>query len=245
METTRESVITLDGLGELVEVLRGRGYRVVGPTLRDGAIVYDELDSAAELPAGWTEVHEPATTASSAATTRRASASRSGPHSWKQYLLPPRVRLWRAARGTARSRRSRTSRRRTQPYAFFGVRCCDLHAIAIQDRVFLGGRYVDRDYAARREGAFVVAVNCGEPGGTCFCVVDGHRPGGGERVRPRADRAARRRAPLPRRRRQRAWRRGASGCHARRVRRGRPGRRSRPRRASRGRAWAARSTRTG
>ena len=53
---------------------------------------------------------------------------------------------------------------------------CELHAIAIQDRVFLGGRFVDRDYAARREGAFVVAVNCFEPGGTCFCVSMGTGP---------------------------------------------------------------------
>ena len=56
------------------------------------------------------------------------------------------------------------------------MRSCELHAIAIQDRVFLGGRYVDRDYAARREDAFVVAVNCFEPGGTCFCVSMGTGP---------------------------------------------------------------------
>ena len=49
-------------------------------------------------------------------------------------------------------------------------------AIAIQDRVFTGGRYVVADYAARREGAFVVAVNCFEPGGTCFCVSMGTGP---------------------------------------------------------------------
>ena len=79
-----------------------------------------------------------------------------------------------------RSRRRRAERstrsRRRAPLAFFGVRSCDLHAIAIQDRVFLDGRYVDRDYAARREGAFVVAVNCGEPGGTCFCISMGTGP---------------------------------------------------------------------
>ena len=60
-------------------------------------------------------------------------------------------------------------------YAFVGVRSCDLHAVAIQDRVFLGDRYVDADYAARRRDAFFVAVNCARAGGTCFCVVDGHR----------------------------------------------------------------------
>ena len=50
------------------------------------------------------------------------------------------------------------------------MRSCDLHAIAVQDRTFLEGSWVDRDYRARREGAFIVAVNCGQAGGTCFCV---------------------------------------------------------------------------
>ncbi len=45
-----------------------------------------------------------------------------------------------------------------------------MHAIAIQDRVFLGGAHVDPHYRARREGAFIVAVNCGQAGGTCFCA---------------------------------------------------------------------------
>jgi len=53
---------------------------------------------------------------------------------------------------------------------------CELHGIAIQDRVLLGGSYADRDYAARRKDAFVVAVNCFEPGGTCFCVSMGTGP---------------------------------------------------------------------
>ena len=56
------------------------------------------------------------------------------------------------------------------------MRACELHGIAIQDRVLLGGRYVDRDYAARREDAFIVAVNCFEPAGTCFCVSMGTGP---------------------------------------------------------------------
>ncbi|MGL6278998.1 MAG: 4Fe-4S dicluster domain-containing protein, partial [Gaiella sp.] len=60
------------------------------------------------------------------------------------------------------------------------VRSCDLHAIAIQDRVFLGGRYPERDYGARREGAFLVAVDCAVPGGTCFCTSMGTGPRVGE-----------------------------------------------------------------
>ena len=51
-------VIEPGALEALVAALRERGYRVLGPTLSGGAIVYDELESASELPAGWTDVQE-------------------------------------------------------------------------------------------------------------------------------------------------------------------------------------------
>ncbi|MGZ8687101.1 MAG: 4Fe-4S dicluster domain-containing protein, partial [Gaiellaceae bacterium] len=111
---------------------------------------------------------------------RRADEARFGfavgPHSWKQFLFPARLRLWRGSRGDG-ALDVQAEPPPEQPYAFFGVRGCDLHAIGIQDRVLMGGRYVDHDYAARREGAFVVAVECGEPGGTCFCTSMGTGPG--------------------------------------------------------------------
>src|SRR5581483_3818850 len=98
-----------------------------------------------------------------------------GPTSWKRFLFPPRIRLWRAteaAGGLAVEEEPLDER----PLAFVGVKPCELAAIAVQDRVFLGGRYADRDYAARRAGLFVVAVNCHEPGGTCFCASMGTGP---------------------------------------------------------------------
>jgi len=55
------------------------------------------------------------------------------------------------------------------PFAFVGVRPCELRALAIQDRVLLGGQQIDPHYQARRAGCFIVAVACGSPGGTCFC----------------------------------------------------------------------------
>jgi sulfhydrogenase subunit beta (sulfur reductase) len=58
----------------------------------------------------------------------------------------------------------------TPQYAFVGVRSCELRAIAIQDRVFLEGPYVEPSYQARREKTFIIAINCAEAGGTCFCV---------------------------------------------------------------------------
>jgi ferredoxin len=170
-EPTR-AVIAPEALDRLVEALRARGFRVLGPTVRDGAIVYDELESAAELPIGLTDRQE----AGSYRLERREDEARFGyavgPHSWKRYLFPPRVRLWRARRDGEVEEEPVDE----TPLAFVGVRSCELHAIGIQDRVFLGGAHADRDYAARREGAFVVAVDCFEPGGTCFCTSMGTGP---------------------------------------------------------------------
>jgi len=168
-------VIEPEALEGLVVALRARGFTVVGPTAHNGAIVYEEIESASDLPIGWTDVQE----AGTYRLERRDDDARFGyavgPHSWKQFLFPPRVRLWRARRAGDEVEVEETPPEEG-PFAFFGVRSCELHAIAIQDRVFIGGSYVDGDYAARREDAFVVAVNCFEPGGTCFCVSMGTGP---------------------------------------------------------------------
>ena len=97
-----------------------------------------------------------------------------GPHSWKEAVPVARAPVARrAADGGPPAIDEEPPPER--PLALLGARSCDLHAIAIQDRVFLEGRYVERDYALRREGVFVVAVNCGEPGG-CFCTSMGTGP---------------------------------------------------------------------
>jgi sulfhydrogenase subunit beta (sulfur reductase) len=169
------SVVDPQGLDALVRALRTRGFRVLGPTVSNGAIVYDDLASADELPIGWGDVQE----AGAYRLERRADDARFGyavgPHSWKQFLFPARVRLW-GARRTEDGFELEERAAPDAPYAFVGVRACELHGIAIQDRVFLEGRHVDSDYAARREDAFIVAVNCFEPGGTCFCTSMGTGP---------------------------------------------------------------------
>jgi sulfhydrogenase subunit beta (sulfur reductase) len=143
---------------------------VLGPTVRDGAIVYDDLRSGAELPIGWTDRQD----AGTYRLERRPDEARFGfavgPHSWKRFLFPPRVRLWRMRRNGEGVETVEEEPGDDRPFAFVGVRSCELHAIQIQDRVFLGGAHTDADYAARRDDAFLVAVNCFEPGGTCFCA---------------------------------------------------------------------------
>ncbi|HLM70809.1 MAG TPA: sulfite reductase subunit A, partial [Thermoplasmata archaeon] len=42
----------------LFHALEVQGYHVVGPTVRDGAIVYDHLSGVDDLPIGWTDRQE-------------------------------------------------------------------------------------------------------------------------------------------------------------------------------------------
>ncbi|MFH0245724.1 4Fe-4S dicluster domain-containing protein [Streptomyces sp. HK10] len=171
-----EAVLDREGLDALVRVLRRRGRTVVGPTVRDGAIVLDELESADELPHGWGVELE----AGRYRTRRRedgaAFAHSAGPQSWKSFLHPERVRQWSADRRPDGGLTVREEEPRSVPYAFLGVRPCDLRAIHILDRVMSGGRHRDPAYLSRRTGAFLVAVECTEPGATCFCVSMGTGP---------------------------------------------------------------------
>jgi len=170
-------VMGLDGLASLVSALHEDGYRVVGPTVRDGAIVLDEIGSAEDLPHGVAVEQEAAAYRLERRDDEAVFGWAVGPHSWKQELMPSRVRLWRAsASGNGHGPTIEEEPPPLKPLAIFGARPCDLHAIAIQDRVFLGGPYIERDYAQRRDGAFLVVVNCGVPGGTCFCTSMGTGP---------------------------------------------------------------------
>jgi ferredoxin len=163
------ATIDKEGLQALLDVLAKRGYRVVGPTLRDQAIVYDDIASVRDLPAGWTDKQGGGRYSLVRRSDDALFGYAVGPHSWKKYLFPSIQKLWRATREAG----AVTMTPEPDPverFAFFGVRSCELHAIAIQDKVFMNGAMSDTHYRARRENAFLVAVNCGTAGGTCFCV---------------------------------------------------------------------------
>jgi hypothetical protein len=50
-----ERSLSKEHLQTLLDVLEARGYRVIGPTISQEAIVYDEIHSADQLPRGWTD----------------------------------------------------------------------------------------------------------------------------------------------------------------------------------------------
>jgi len=165
------AVITRDGLDALIAALGTAGYRVCGPTVRDQAIIYDDIESSDDLPEGWTDEQEGGHYRLKRRDDDALFGYVVGPQSWKKYLHPSRQPLWRATRDDAGSGFTlQPTRDPEQRFAFIGVRACELAAIGVQDRVFLDGAHIDPHYRAHREGAFIVAVNCGEAHSTCFCV---------------------------------------------------------------------------
>jgi sulfhydrogenase subunit beta (sulfur reductase) len=168
MDVGQHRVVTPSAIDALIRALREHRYEVVGPRVQDGAIACDLVESTADLPRGAGDEQDGGRYRLRKRDDDALFGYAVGPQSWKRLFHPPTLTLWRARAGDARFEFSAT--RAPGPRALLGVRACDLAAIAIQDRVLLGGAYVDRAYESRRKGTFVVAVNCSEPGGTCFCA---------------------------------------------------------------------------
>lgn len=159
-------------LNHLIALLIELGYSVVGPRVEDSAIVYAEIDSADDLPRGYRDVQEAGRYRLQKSDSGNYFEFNVGPHSWKQFLFPPSVTIASAQKEQAGwvFETAGCIPGGEPRYAFLGVRACELAAIAIQDRVFLRGSYVDPIYKQRRDSAFLVAVNCTVAAATCFCT---------------------------------------------------------------------------
>lgn len=93
-------VIEPAGMQQLLDALRARGYTVVGPTIRQDAIVYDEVSTLDDFPVGWTDEQEGATYRLRRRDDDALFGYAVGPHSWKKYLFPPRTLLWSGQRAS-------------------------------------------------------------------------------------------------------------------------------------------------
>ncbi len=162
-------------LQQLFDALARHGYHIIGPTLGDQAIIYDEITSVDDLPVGWVDEQSGGTYRLHQTKTPIYFGCTTAVQSWKRWLHPPTEVLWRARR-TDSQFEILADEQPTPRYAFIGVRPCELQAIRIQDRVFLEGEFVEARYRARREAAFIIAVNCGRAGNTCFCASMGSGP---------------------------------------------------------------------
>ncbi len=176
MAQRSEHILGADQLGKLIGALVRKGYEVIGPTLRDRAIVYDKVESVEDLPAGWTDEQEPGRYRLKRREDEALFGYAVGPQSWKNYLHPAEVQLLSADRQGGTFRILNNEAKLKRPYAFLGARACELAAIAVQDRVLLEDKYRDPVYDQRRGGAFIIAVQCIQAAATCFCASMGTGP---------------------------------------------------------------------
>jgi sulfhydrogenase subunit beta (sulfur reductase) len=152
-------------LQSLIDRLRADGYGVTGPRVADGAVTLGEVASLADLPRGVRDEQQPGRYRLAMAEDGGYFDHVNGPHSLKAFLFPPRATVLEVLR-VRESWEARVPEPPRPKRAVLGVRSCDLHALAIQDRVFLHGPHPDPEYAARRDGLFLVAVNCSRSVGT-------------------------------------------------------------------------------
>lgn len=165
----KASIIDVQTLDDLISVLAHAGYQVIGPRKQDDAIVYDTLRSAGDLPVGYADEQDGGK--------YRLVKGRDGvyfdyvvgPQSWKRFLFPPHQKICQMRK---QGKAFRIVEETAEPprYAFFGMRACEIAAMRVQDKVFDNGTFADPGYLSKRTAAFIVAVNCGRAGGTCFCA---------------------------------------------------------------------------
>lgn len=156
---------------ELLLLIKRAGYKLLGPTLRDEVIIYDELQTAQDLPIGWEDEQDPGRYRLKRRRDKAYFGYNLGPHSWKKYLFPPREKVWTARR---QENNKLVILQETPPQdekmAFIGVRACEMQAIFVLDKVFNTKLAIYQQYQRRRENTFIMAVNCTTAVNTCFCA---------------------------------------------------------------------------
>lgn len=167
---------TLDrhGLDRLVEALRSSGHEVVGPVVRDGAIVFGEIAGVADLPEGWHDTQAPGSYRLEQGSDPSLFGWAVGPHSLKAEAFPSRSVVWRAVSHGDEIVLSEESGPPAAT-AVFGARPCELAALEVLDRVLEGGSTPDPSYRRRRP-RFVIVAECGCPSSSCFCTSMGTGP---------------------------------------------------------------------
>ena len=166
--------LPLPAVDDLLAGLLATGRTVLGPVVRDGAVVLGEIRAAADLARNVADEQEKGRYRLRAEP-GAAFAYTHGPDSVKRALHPPACDLVRA-RLADRSFGVDAPPPSGAGLALFGLRSCDLAALRVLDRVLLGGAWADPVYASRRDGAFLVAFTCTRSGGTCFCASTGTGP---------------------------------------------------------------------
>jgi sulfhydrogenase subunit beta (sulfur reductase) len=165
-----------DRFQTLLGTLRAEGYEVVGPQVRDHALVFAPLSNVAQLPTGIRDHQAPGHYRLEASDSPRCFDWAVGPQALKPLTFPGREILWHSEPKADGSLRFEENIPKTRPTAVLGVRACDLAGLLIHDHHFVHGDFCDPYYLARRKDMLLIAVHCTRPASTCFCAATGDGP---------------------------------------------------------------------
>ncbi len=163
--------LSVADLEKLFDFFSDVGYTQIGSVARDGAIMLEELTDFNALARGYTDKQQPGKYKLEKTGAKRFFEYTLGPQSFKQFLHPPRRKLWSAEKATDTIKLTKAAD--PKPMVFWGVRNCDLSAIRILDTVFLKGSYVNEWYQKAREQLVIIAASCHRPSANCFCISMG------------------------------------------------------------------------
>src|SRR5579883_1907479 len=82
-------IVDREHFPQLLLSLHQQGYQIIGPTVRENAIVYDRLDSVDDLPIGYTDEQDGGLYRLKKRGDQALFGYAVGPHSWKQFLHLP------------------------------------------------------------------------------------------------------------------------------------------------------------
>ncbi len=164
-----KAVIERKDFPSLLEALQSRSLDLLGPTIRDNAVVYDRISGAEDLPIGWIDRQNHGSYRLAKHKKKTLFGYVVGPHNWKKFLYPPERPVLEIRHEDKKIEFIKLPEDAPKQ-AFIGVRACEVHAIAIMDKILMQGPHADADYTRRRKNSFIVAVNCTRAGGNCFCV---------------------------------------------------------------------------
>lgn len=174
--------LTTQGLDTLIQSLQHRGYTVIAPRVRDGVIAFGEVTSVDQIASGVRDELAPGRYRLVDDPLSRHFHYVVGQDSPKRFFFPPTLDLV-----TLHVEGKKFVLDKTAPkppkLAILGVRPCDLAAIKVQDKVFgyINGTAAERCetdsyYTQARKNSLLIAANCTQPGGTCFCASMGTGP---------------------------------------------------------------------
>lgn len=164
----------------LLDTLMNAGYSLLGPQLKQGAIVYEPFTQTEQLTTGVVDKQTPGTYNAQQSSQQEKSPLHfswaTAAQSIKPLCFSPTETLWQSTQDRVGNLSLSETLPNTKPTAIFGVRACDLAALKLQDQHFLQQTYIDPYYEKRRTACFIVAVNCSHPAETCFCASTNDGP---------------------------------------------------------------------